>query len=450
MPDRKFLSRDEAEAITRRALSFSTADDARVNVQSFMHGNTRFARNQISTAGDAFDGQLTVASAFGKKVASATTNRFDDESLRAVVQTSERLARLVPEDPEYLGELPAQQYLQNKAFFESTANLTPQQRAQAVMAITGPAERQGLISTGFLDIIVGSQAVATKKGLFAYQTGTAANLTTTVRTPDGTGSGWAGVGQNDWARLNPAELGDRAIRKALLSRNPKAVEPGKWTVILEPTAVANLVQLMMFSMDARQADEGRSFFSKQGGGNKLGEKVVDQRVQIVTDPTSEIAPASSFNGQGLPNRRMVWIENGTVANLNYSRFWAQKQGKQPTGFPDGFAMSGGSTSVEEMIRSTERGLLVTRLWYIRQVDPRTILFTGLTRDGTFLIENGQITTAVKNLRWNESPVFMLNNLEAMSPPVRVSASESGDVGSPVVVPAVKAHDFTFTSLSDAV
>ncbi|HET7462359.1 MAG TPA: DNA gyrase modulator, partial [Longimicrobium sp.] len=126
MPDRKFLSRDEAEAITRRALSFSTADDARVNVQSFTHGNTRFARNQISTAGDAFDGQLTVASAFGKKVASATTNRFDDESLRAVVQTSERLARLVPEDPEYLGELPVQQYVQNKAFFESTASLTPQ------------------------------------------------------------------------------------------------------------------------------------------------------------------------------------------------------------------------------------------------------------------------------------------------------------------------------------
>jgi len=450
MPERKFITRDEAEAITRRALSFSTADDARIGIQSATHGNTRFARNQISTAGDAFDGQLTVTSAFGKKTASATTNRFDDESLRTVVQTSERLARLVPEDPEYLGELGAQQYVPNKAYFETTANLTPQQRAAAVMAITGPAERQGLISTGFLDIIVGSQAVATKKGLFAYQTATVANLTTTVRTPDGTGSGWAGVGFNDWTRLNPGELADRAIRKATLSRNPKAVEPGKWTVILEPTAVANLVQLMVGSMDARQADEGRSFFSKQGGGNKLGEKVVDQRVQIVTDPASEIAPAGSFNGQGMPNRRMVWIENGTVANLNYSRFWAQRQGKQPTGFADGFAMSGGNTSIEEMIRSTERGLLVTRLWYIRPVDPRTILFTGLTRDGTFLVENGQITTAVKNLRWNESPVFMLNNLEAMSAPVRVSASESGDAGNAVVVPAVKARDFTFTSLSDAV
>ncbi|SOD03291.1 Predicted Zn-dependent protease or its inactivated homolog [bacterium JGI 053] len=450
MPDKKFISRDEAEAIARRALSFSTADDARVNLQSATHGNTRFARNQVSTAGDAYDATVAVTSAFGKKTASATTNRFDDESLRAVVQTSERLARLVPEDPEYLGELGPQTYPESRGYFQSTADLTPEQRAAAVRAITDPADRQGLISTGFLDIIIGSRAVATKKGLFAYQTGTAVNLTTTVRTPDGTGSGWAGTGQNDWAQLHPAELADRAIRKAQLSRNPKAVEPGKWTVVLEPTAVANLVQLMVGSMDARQADEGRSFFSKAGGGNKLGERFLDPRVSIVSDPASPTAPSSAFNAGGLPNRRMAWVENGTVANLNYGRFWAQKQGKQPTGFADGFTMAGGSSSVEEMIRSTERGLLVTRLWYIRPVDPRTILFTGLTRDGTFLIENGAITSAVKNLRWNESPVFMLNNVEMLSPPVRVSANESGDVDSAVVVPAVKARDFTFTSLSDAV
>jgi len=450
MPDKKFISREEAEAIARRALSFSTADDARVNLQSNTHGNTRFARNQISTGGDAYDATLSVTSAFGKKTASATTNRFDDEALRAVVQTSERLARLVPEDPEYLGELGAQEYVESHAYFESTANLTPEQRATAVRAITDPADRQGLISTGFLDVIVGSRAVATKKGLFGYQTGTVSNLTTTVRTPDGTGSGWAGTGQNDWTKLNPAELADRAIRKAQLSRNPRAVEPGKWTVILEPTAVSNIVGLMMFSMDARQADEGRSFFSKQGGGNKLGEKFLDQRVTISSDPGNPDAPSSAFNGGGLPNRRMVWVENGTVANLNYSRFWAQKQGKQPTGFADGFSMAGGSSSIEEMIRSTERGLLVTRFWYIRPVDPRTILYTGLTRDGTFLIENGSITSAVKNLRWNESPVFMLNNVEMLGPPTRVSANESGDADSAVVVPAVKAHDFTFTSLSDAV
>ena len=446
----KYFSREEMQRLAQRALGFSTADEARVNIQSGVRGNTRFAVNQISTGGDVYDATLTFTSAFGKKVASATTNRFDDESLRQVVQTSERLARLVPEDPEYLGELGPQQYPSATPFFQSTANLTPEARAAAVNAITRPAAARNLVATGFLDMVVGSQAVATKKGLFAYQAGTETNLTTTVRTPDGTGSGWAGVGQNDWSKVDPAQLAERAIRKAELSRNAKAVEPGKWTVILEPTAVANLVQLMTFAMDARSADEGRSFFSKTGGGNKIGEKFLDPRVSIYSDPSDPQIFSSAFNGQGLPNRRMQWVENGVLQNLQYSRFWAQKQGRQPTGFADGFFMSGGNASIDQMIASTARGLLVTRLWYIRPVDPRTILYTGLTRDGTFLVENGRITSAVKNLRWNESPIFMLNNIEAMSAPVRVSASESGEAGSAVTVPAIKARDFTFTSLSDAV
>ena len=446
----KYFSRDEMQRLAQRALGFSTADEARVNIQSGVRGNTRFAVNQISTGGDVFDATLTFTSAFGKKVASATTNRFDDEALRTVVQTSERLARLVPEDPEYMGELGAQQYPAAQPFFESTASLTPEARAAAVNAITRPAAARNLVATGFLDMVVGSNAVATKKGLFAYQAGTETNLTTTVRTPDGTGSGWAGVGQNDWSKVDPAALAERAIRKAELSRNARAVEPGKWTVILEPTAVANLVQLMTFAMGARQADEGRSFFSKAGGGNKIGEKFLDARVSIHSDPADPQILSSAFNGEGLPNTRMQWVENGVLRNLQYSRFWAQKQGRQPTGFADGFYMSGGNATIDQMIASTERGLLVTRLWYIRPVDPRTILYTGLTRDGTFLVENGRITSAVKNLRWNESPIFMLNNIEMMSAPVRVSASESGEAGSAVTVPAIKARDFTFTSLSDAV
>jgi predicted Zn-dependent protease len=450
MADNPFFTRDEAEALARRILSFSTADDARASIFSGTQGNTRFAANQVSTSGDVRNASVVVTSAFGKRVAQATTNRFDDESLRQVVQTSERLARLVPEDPEYLGELGPQQYPESRGFYESTAALDPESRARAVLAVTQPAAQRGLVATGFLSHQAGSQAVATKKGLFAYAQSSGANLTTTVRTPDGTGSGWAGVGQNDWTRVNPAELAQRAIQKAEMSRNAKAVEPGKWTVILEPTAVANLVGLMMFAMSARAADEGRSFFSKPGGGNRIGEKLFDSRVTIVSDPSSAVLPASPFGNDGLPNQRMVWIENGTVRNLSYGRFWAQKQGRQPTGFADGYAMSGGDSTMEQMIASTERGLLVTRFWYIRSVDPRTILYTGLTRDGTFLIENGKITGAVKNLRWNESPVFMLNNIEAMSAPVRVSASESGEVDSPVMVPAIKARDFTFTSLSDAV
>src|SRR5687767_10418282 len=449
MPEPRYLSRSDAEALAQKVLSFSTADEARVNINSGTEGNTRFAVNQVSTAGDAYDANITVTSAFGKKVASATTNRFDDEALRQVVQTSERLARLVPEDPEYLGELTQQEYLPVEPFFENTANLSPEERARAVMQVTAPAQRQNLISTGFLTHFTGSNAVANKKGLFAYARATGISFTTTVRTPDGTGSGWAGGGENDFSLMNFAALGERAIRKAELSRNPRAVEPGEWTVILEPTAVANLVNLMVFSMNARNADEGRSFFSKQGGGNKIGERFLDERVTIVSDPANTANPAPPFSGEGLPNRRMVWVEGGTLQNLTYNRFWAQRNNREPTGFPANYTMSGGNASVDEMIRSTERGLLVTRMWYIRPVDPRTILFTGLTRDGTFLIENGRITTAVKNMRWNESPIFLLNNIEMLGQPTRVNASEDGEGGA-VVVPAVKSRDFTFTSLSDAV
>nr|MBA4159321.1 TldD/PmbA family protein [Gemmatimonadota bacterium] len=324
MADSPYFSREEARAIAERILGFSTADDTRVNITSGMEGNTRFAVNQVSTAGDVTNAAVAVTSAFGRRVASATTNRFDDESLRQVVQTSERLAGLVPEDPEYLGELTQQQYVETPGFFESTASLDPATRAEAVRRVTEPAARQNLLSTGFLSYLVGSTAVANKRGLFAYHAATRSNFTTTVRTPDGTGSGWAGVGHHDWNQVNTAELGERAIRKAELSRNPRAVEPGRWTVILEPTAVANMVSLMMFSMSARQADEGRSFFSRPGGGTRIGERFVDERVTIHSDPADSNLLNTPFSGEGLPNQRMSWIENGALRNLVYDRFWAQK------------------------------------------------------------------------------------------------------------------------------
>lgn len=445
-----YLSRDEARALAERALSFSSAEQARVNISSGSEGNTRFAVNQISTSGDVTNATLTISSAFGKRVASATTNRFDDDSLRQTVETSERLARLVPEDPEYLGELEAQDVAGRDAVVASTANVTPEQRADAVSRVTGPAAERDLLSTGFLIHSTGSNAVMTSKGHFAYAAASNANFTTTVRTQDGTGSGWAGKGFFDWSELNAAELAERAITKALNSREPRAVEPGKWVTILEPTAVANMVGLMMNQLSARSADEGRSFFAKPGGGTKLGERFIDERVTIWSDPADPRLFTTPFNGEGLPNRRETWIENGTLETLVYDRFWAQRQNQQPTGFVAGYYMEGGEATMDEMIRSTERGLLVTRFWYIRGVDPRTILFTGLSRDGTFLIENGQISHPVKNLRWNESPVFILNNIEMMGQPVRVSPSESSDLSSAVWVPPLKVRDFTFTSLSDAV
>ena len=446
----RYLSREESEALARRVLGFATADDTRVTINSGSRGNTRFAVNQISTAGDNYDATVSVRSVVGGRVGTVTTNKLDDQSLRDAVQSSERLARLVPVDPELLPELGAQSFRETRGWSDAAAALDPAGRAAGVRAVTDAAKAAGLLSTGYLEVDAGATAIANTRGLFAYSRDTDIAMTTTVRTEDGTGSGWAGAAHYDWTRFDPAALGARAIEKARLSVNPVAVEPGRYTVILEPTAVGNLIQLIAFQLSARSADEGRSFFTKPGGGTKFGMKVVDERVTLSSDVADPDVPATPFTPEGFPIPTTTWIENGVVKNLAYDRFWAQKQGKAPAPFGGTLRMSGGTSSMEDMIASTSRGILVTRFWYIRPVDPRTILYTGLTRDGTFLIENGKITRAVKNMRYNESPIFMLNNLEAMGRPVRVSASEAGGPGLAIIVPPIKVRDFSFTSLSDAV
>ncbi|HUQ79520.1 MAG TPA: TldD/PmbA family protein [Gemmatimonadaceae bacterium] len=448
VPDGAVLSRDEAKALIERIVKMSKAESIQVNIGGGYSANVRFADNQMSTAGGITNFTVVIQSSFGKKHAVVTTNDVSDEALRRAVKQSEDLARLAPDDPEALPALPAQQYQDVKAYFDSVANLTPADRAKAVLTALDPARRAGDLATaGFLITNASSTALGNDKGMFAYYNSTNANYTVTVRTKDGTGSGWAGGEHNDWNQVDIAAISQRALDKAKLSRSPVAIEPGRYTVILEPQAVGDLVQLFSGYVDARSADEGRSPFSKQGGGNKLGEKIVDERVSLFADPFDPRILAQPFDGQGFPLGKQVFVENGVLKQLFYSRFWAQKQGKTATGAPTSFIMSGGDTSVEDMIASTQRGVLVTRLWYLREVDPRTILYTGLTRDGTFLIENGKITKALKNFRFNESPLFMLNNLEALGRPVRLAGTEAGGA---VVVPAIKVRDFNFTSLSDAV
>lgn len=445
-----FLSRQDAESLTKRVLGMAKAEQTRVSVVGSLRGNTRYAVNQISSCGDNTNVMVSIRSTFGTRSASTTTNKLDDASLKAAVDMSERLARLAPEDPESMPELGPETYDDSPGWSAVTASLDPAGRASAVRAVTEPSRAAKLAATGYIESDAQAHAIATNKGLFAYGRFTAASMTTTVRAPDGSASGWAGASHTDWSRIGPEALGARAIEKARASRNPVAIEPGRYTVVLEPTAVGNLVQLLAFALNARAADEGRSFFTKPGGGNKIGLKVVDERVTLTSDPLDPDAAALPFTPEGAPARKTTWIENGIVRNLAYDRYWAQKQGKEATPLIGSLKMSGGTSSMEELIASTQRGILVTRFWYIRPVDPRTVLYTGLTRDGTFLIEDGKITKAVKNLRYNESPVFMLNNLDAMGPSVRVSASEDGSPGFAIVVPPIKAHDFNFTSLSDAV
>jgi predicted Zn-dependent protease len=205
---------------------------------------------------------------------------------------------------------------------------------------------------------------------------------------------------------------------------------------------------MIGDFEARSADEGRSFFTKKGGGNKLGEKLFGDKINLYSDPHHELAPGSVYSGEGLPVVRRDWIKEGVVNELAYSRFWAKKMGREPVPHPTNLIMNGGNTTIEEMIKNTKRGVLVTRFWYIRDVDPRSMLLTGLTRDGTFLIEDGKISKPVKNFRFNESPVAMLSNIEAMGRSERTTGSEVDDW--PVCVPPLLVKDFNFASLSDAV
>src|SRR6185503_2394061 len=356
--------------------------------------------------------------------------------------------------PEDMPALPAQTYQPVKAYFDSTANCTAEQRARAALSALEITRKAGdLDAAGYLELNAGATALANSAGLFAYHRSTSTNFTLTVRTRDGTGSGWSGADHPDWSKINFADVSTTAIDKARASRNPVAIEPGRYTVILEPQAVGDLVQLLGGGfggggpLSARAADEGRSPFTKEGGGNRMGEKILDERVTLFSDPADPELLGQPFDGEGFPLERKVWVENGVLKQLAYNRFWAQKQGKQPTGGANTIKMAGGTTSLADMISSTERGVLVTRLWYLRQVDPRTVLYTGLTRDGTFLIEGGKIARSVRNFRFNESPLFMLNNLEALGPARRLAGTESGG---DIVMPAIKVRDFNFTSLSEAV
>ncbi len=447
------LTRAEAQDIAQRALRHSPADETRVSINSSARADTRFALNQVTTSGENQDTQVTITAYSGNRAASVSTNRLDDASLAAAARQAYEIAKLVPPNPERMPELGAQTYPSMRARVISLP--TPAERAAASSIVTELARANDLIATGFIESRAGATALANSKGLFAYDSSSAVTMTATVRSPDGTGSGWAGTDGMSFSDLDPQLVAATAVEKAKASRNPVAIEPGRYTTILEPTAVGNLVQLIANAMGARQADEGRSFFSKPGGGNKIGLKVVDERVTLLTDPADSSSANGGYDGDGSPLETVAWIENGVVRNLNYDRFWAQKQGVQPTRAGGGLGgrtlrMRGGTTSIAEMVKNTERGILVTRFWYIRGVDPRTILFTGLTRDGTFLVENGKVTRPVRNFRFNESPIFFLNNLEALGPVVRINSSENLSAGGSVFMPALTVRDFTFSSLSDAV
>jgi len=453
------LTESEARAILEKTLALSKASECQVTLAGGRRGNLRFARNTVSTSGGADLLSLAVQSNVGPKSGLATINEFDDASLAKVVRQSEELARLAPDNPEFVGCVGPQRYVEPASFSPATAAFTQEDRVRAAGASIELCRKQNLTAAGFLADNAAFAAIANTRGLFGYQRGTGINFSVTTRTADGRGSGYGIADFHDASRLDTAAITAVAARKAVLSQEPRAIEPGKYTVLLEPSAGVTLVNLMLGAMNARLTDEGRSFLSKAGGGSRLGEKIVDERVHLSTDPLHADLPGVKWAADGRAQQRVDWIEGGVVKNLAYSRFWARKKGVESTapapvragdigderiGVFDqtsGAIMAGTDTGLDELIKGVKRGVLVTRLWYIRAVDPQTLLYTGLTRDGTFYIENGEIKYPVKNFRFNESPVIMLNNVEALGRPQRVGTS---------LIPPMVVRDFTFSSLSDAV
>lgn len=435
------LSEQDAKKLVDKIISYSTADEIRVVINGSRIGNIRYARNTVSTNGETNNLSYSVTSVFGKRSGISTGNEFDDVALERIVKRSEEIARLAPENAEHLPALGPQQYEGAKTYSENTALIDQAFRVNATLASIEQCTRQKTTAAGYLQDATSFFAIGNSKGLFGYDKLTGGEFTVTARTADEKGSGYGVQYFTDSSKLDTKAVTAAAVRKAIASREAKELKPEKFTVILEPQAANDLLELLINAMDARTADEGRSFFGKRGEGNRIGERLFNEKVTIISDPFNAENPATPFTLDGLPRTRVTWVENGVLKNLPYSRYWALQKRVDALPAPAGIMMQGTDQSLDDLIKGTVKGILVTRFWYIRQVDAQTLVQTGLTRDGTFYIENGVIKHAIKNFRFNESPAAMLSNIEAVGKPVRIGNS---------MIPPLKVRNFNFTSLSDAV
>ena len=439
------LTQDQFQELAKKAIGFTSFPECNISLANTEDAFIRFALNGVTTSGFVANQSMSISVTKDKQTGSTSVDEFDEKAIREAVRAAEQLSNLSPANPEAVPPLGPQKYPTADNWAESTARARNPVLVPHVKAIIDAAKAKGLVAAGYFERNAGHFAIANKAGNFGFGRYTDSYLSTTVRNPEGTSSGWASHPAVRIEDISGAALGQTAVEKCLKWKNPVKLDPGKYTVVLEPTAVGDLLPLMAFSLQARAAEEGRSFMSKKGGGTLVGDKLFPESITVRSDPFNNLNPGLPFGNGGLPNAPMTWIEKGVVKNLFYDRYYAMKAGKEPTPSPSGLMLEGGTQTLDDLIAGVERGLLVTRFWYIRTVNPQTVQLTGLTRDGLFLIENGKVTSPVVNFRFNESPVRMLQNTVAMGRPVRTRGGESGMIAPPLVV-----KDFTFTSISDAV
>jgi predicted Zn-dependent protease len=457
------LTKEQAHDVFERVRKFSTADEIEVYISGGRSALTRFANNTIHQNVADENHAVSVRTVFSGRTARATTNKLDEDSLRRVVKSAESLSKVQHPNPELLPMYNGAETVNKipSRWFEQTRAVGPQERAAGVGKIVEVAKREGLVTAGIFAVSEYMEALFNSRGLARHHQQTSSEISITMLADDS--SGWQKANSPDVRNLDAPALAETAARKARQSAGPKELAPGKYNVILEPAAVLDLVGFMFYDFAGLALLDQRSFLN-----NRVGTKLFGENVTIQDDVTHALQSGSPFDGEGVPRQTATLVDKGVVKNLVYARSTAERMKKsqlagkvgevRPTGH--GFPLpneigeapmnvvfsppeQGSAKTIDEMVASTERGIWVTRMWYIREVDPYEKILTGMTRDGTFYVENGKLKHGIRNFRFNQSLVELLNKVAALSVPVRASGEEAFDM----VVPAMKVKDFNFTEVT---
>jgi PmbA protein len=423
------------------------AQETEVHVDEVADALTRFANNAIHQNVAEHGVTVSIRTVVDGRTARATTNRIDEDSLRAAIEASLSLACSEPKDPRLLPMSSKQRYRSVRRFIKPTASLSAEERAHTVRRACDLALKKGQVAAGIFSSGQRQSSLGNSRGLFAAYRETHSEFSITAQ--EGPATSWAKANSADVRAFDPQKLASRASEKAHLAVNSRELAPGRYTVILEPAAVLDLVGFLFYDFSATALEDKRSCLNE-----RMGKQLFGQNISIADDVYHALQQGAPFDGEGLPRQRIQLVDRGVPKNLVYSRAAAKAAGKQPTGHgfalpneygeaPMNLVFGGGDSSVEKMVASTDRGLLITRLWYIREVDPYEKVMTGMTRDGLFLVEKGRVTTAVRNFRFNQSLIEMLNNVELLGPPVRATGEEAFEM----VVPAMKVRDFHFSEIT---
>lgn len=459
------LTKERAHESFEKIRKFSKADDVEVLIAGGRSALTRFANNTIHQNVAEENYIVSVRSVMGQRTARATTNKFDDASLKRAVEAAESITRVQQADPDLLPMAsPADVGSSDSGpsrYFDRTAAVTPEQRAEGVRTIVEVAKKHKLTTAGIFSSSESVEAIFNSRGVARFHAQTSSEISVTMLAANS--SGWQKANFPDVERLDPTALAETGARKALTSADPKEFPAGKYTVILEPAAVLDLVGFVFWDFGGLAILDQRSFLT-----NRVGEKVFGDNINIFDDVRHPLQSGSTFDGEGVQRRRVQLVDHGVARQLVYARSTAEKMrnsehsakvgeitatghgfplpnemGEAPMNIVVEDASGSPAKSIDQMVAGTDRGVLVTRLWYIREVDPYEKILTGMTRDGTFFIEHGKLRHGVLNFRFNESLLHMLSNVEEMGSPVRASGEESFDM----VVPAMKVKDFNFTEVT---